>query len=183
MKYSEVVKTAKKKVAVLDASKIHDHLAIEFDVEGDGEGAFYVELSEGKAHVEPYEYYDNDFRVRGNADSILKLLDGGSALKSVLGDVRIEGDVSKAASLENILASHKLATSKKEAAKLTTTKKESAKLTTTKKESKKLTTAKKESKKLTTTKKEAAKLTTAKTESKKITSSKDSTKKIEKKNT
>lgn len=172
MKYSEVVKTAKKKVAVLDASKIHDHLAIEFDVEGDGEGAFYVELSEGKAHVEPYEYYDNDFRVRGNADSILKLLDGGSALKSVLGDVRIEGDVSKAASLENILASHKLATSKKEAAKLTTTKKES----------KKLTTAKKESKKLATTKKEAAKLTTAKTESKKITSSKDSTKKIEKKN-
>lgn len=171
MKYSEVVKTAKKKVSVLDASKIHDHLAIEFDVEGDGEGAFYVELSDGKVHVEPYEYYDNDFRVRGNADSILKLLDGGSSLKSALGDIRIEGDVSKAASLETILSNHKLATAKKESAKLTTTKKESKKLTTTKKESAKLTTAKKESKKIATAKKESAK----------ITSQKDSTKKIEKK--
>ena len=162
MKYSEVVKTAKKKVSVLDASKIHDHLAIEFDVEGDGEGAFYVELGDGKASVEPYEYYDNDFRVRGNADSILKLLDGGSSLKSALSDIRIEGDVSKAASLENILSNHKLSTTKKDAAKLTTTKTESKKLTTAKKESKKLTTAKKESKK--------------------ITSKKDTTKKIEKKN-
>ena len=161
MKYSEVVKTAKKKVSVLDASKIHDHLAIEFDVEGDGEGAFYVELGDGKVQVEPYEYYDNDFRVRGNADSILKLLDGGSSLKSVLNDIRIEGDVSKAASLENILSNHKLATTKKDTAKLTTTKKETKKLTTAKKESKKLTTAKKETKK--------------------ITSKKDSTKKIEKK--
>ena len=171
MKYSEVVKTAKKKVAVLDASKIHDHLAIEFDVEGDGEGAFYVELSDGKVQVEPYEYYDNDFRVRGNADSILKLLDGGSSLKSVLNDIRIEGDVSKAASLENILSNHKLAT----------TKKDTAKLTTTKKETKKLTTAKKDTEKLTTAKKESKKLTTAKKETKKITSKKDSTKKIEKK--
>lgn len=161
MKYSEVVKSAKKKVSVLDASKIHDHLAIEFDVEGDGEGAFYIELNDGKVHVEPYEYYDNDFRVRGNADSILKLLDGGSSLRSVLADVRIEGDASKAASLENILSSHKLATTKKDAAKLTTSKKETGKLTTAKKESKKLTTAKKESKK--------------------IASKKDSTKKIEKK--
>jgi hypothetical protein len=171
MKYSEVVKTAKKKVSVLDASKIHDHLAIEFDVEGDGEGAFYVELSDGKVQVEPYEYYDNDFRVRGNADSILKLLDGGSSLKSVLNDIRIEGDVSKAASLENILSNHKLAT----------TKKDTAKLTTTKKETKKLTTAKKDTEKLTTAKKESKKLTTAKKETKKITSKKDSTKKIEKK--
>jgi hypothetical protein len=161
MKYSEVVKTAKKKVSVLDASKIHDHLAIEFDVEGDGEGAFYVELGDGKVQVEPYEYYDNDFRVRGNADSILKLLDGGSSLKSALGDIRIEGDVSKAASLENILSSHKLSTTKKDTEKLTTTKKETKKLTTAKKESKKLTTAKKETKK--------------------ITSKKDTTKKIEKK--
>ena len=171
MKYSEVVKTAKKKVSVLDASKIHDHLAIEFDVEGDGEGAFYVELSDGKVQVEPYEYYDNDFRVRGNADSILKLLDGGSSLKSVLNDIRIEGDVSKAASLENILSNHKLAT----------TKKDTAKLTTTKKETKKLTTAKKDTEKLTTAKKESKKLTTAKKETKKITSKKDTTKKIEKK--
>lgn len=171
MKYSEVVKTAKKKVSVLDASKIHDHLAIEFDVEGDGEGAFYVELSDGKVQVEPYEYYDNDFRVRGNADSILKLLDGGSSLKSVLNDIRIEGDVSKAASLENILSNHKLAT----------TKKDTAKLITTKKETKKLTTAKKDTEKLTTAKKESKKLTTAKKETKKITSKKDSTKKIEKK--
>lgn len=161
MKYSEVVKSAKKKVSVLDASKIHDHLAVEFDIEGDGEGAFYVELSDGKATVKPYEYYDNDFRVRGNADSILKLLDGGSSIKSVLGDVRIEGDLSKAASLENILASHKLSTSKTDAAKLTTSKTESKKLTTSKKDSKKLTTTKKESKK--------------------IASKKDTTKKIEQK--
>ena len=128
MKYSEVVKTAKKKVSVLDASKIHDHLAIEFDVEGDGEGAFYVELSDGKVQVEPYEYYDNDGKVTASADVILALLSGKLSAEEALaqGSVSVEGDGGKVMMLANALkvkAEKKAPATQKKATKKTTKKK------------------------------------------------------------
>ena len=33
---------------------------MEFEIEGEAEGAFYVELLDGKVDVEPFEYYDRD---------------------------------------------------------------------------------------------------------------------------
>ena len=178
MKYSEVVKNAKKKIMSLDHSKIHEHLAVEFDIEGEGEGAFYAEFAGGTVNVEPYDYHDNDFRVRGDADSILKLLDGGLTVKTLSDKVRIEGDTNKAAAFERVLEGKKLTTSKKEAVKLTTSKKEAEKLTTSKKEVEKLTTSKKEAEKLTTSKKEAEKLTTSKKEAEKLTTSKKEAEKL-----
>ena len=60
MTYENLVKEAKKAVKTVDLKTIKEHLAVEFDIEGKGEGAFYVEFTSDKVEVEPYEYYDHD---------------------------------------------------------------------------------------------------------------------------
>ena len=60
MTYEEVVAEAKKIVAKGDASEIKEHLAIQYNVTGEGEGAFYMELKDGQINVEPYDYNDRD---------------------------------------------------------------------------------------------------------------------------
>ena len=73
MTYEELVKNANEAAQLINADIIREHAAIEIDIEGEGEGAFYIELDEGKAVVEPYEYYNKDCRIRTTADVIKEL--------------------------------------------------------------------------------------------------------------
>lgn len=94
MTYENLVKAAKKAVKAVDSEVIKEHLAVEFDIEGKGEGAFYVEFNEKAVEVEPYEYYDHDFRVRTDADTALAILNGeiapGAAIEA--GKLTVEGN-------------------------------------------------------------------------------------------
>lgn len=105
MTYENLVKAAKKAIKVVDATIIKEHLAVEFDVEGKGEGAFYVEFKEKAVEVEPYEYYDHDFRVRCDGDTVLAILKGAVSPVDAFvdGKVCVEGDNSKLALLEKYL--------------------------------------------------------------------------------
>ncbi|MDO5155842.1 MAG: SCP2 sterol-binding domain-containing protein [Eubacteriales bacterium] len=105
MTYENLVKEVKKVVKVIDASIIKEHLAVEFDIEGNGEGAFYVEFKENIVEVEPYEYYDHDFRVRCSADIAIKLLKGELNPISEVdkGTIVVEGTNGKLILLENYL--------------------------------------------------------------------------------
>ena len=155
MTYENLVKEAKKAVKTVDVKTIKEHLAVEFDIEGKAEGAFYVEFSSTKVEVEPYEYYDHDFRVRTDADSALAILKGELDPVKAAGEgkLMVEGNAAKLETLKKHLAAEapaKKAPAKKTAAKTTATK-TTAKATTTK------TAAK------TTTTKAAATKTTAKT--------------------
>ena len=58
MKYEEIVAKVKKAYAKADTSKVDGHLAVQVDVTGEGEGAFYIEVADGKITVAPFEYYD-----------------------------------------------------------------------------------------------------------------------------
>ena len=60
MTYEDLVAFIGKNVKKTEAKKIKNHIAVEFDIYGEGEGAFYVEVNEGAVSVEPYEYYDRD---------------------------------------------------------------------------------------------------------------------------
>lgn len=60
MTYRELVKELRNLYQKLDASKVEVHFAIQFNIEGEAEGAFYVEFTEGKIDVQPYEYYDRN---------------------------------------------------------------------------------------------------------------------------
>ena len=76
MTYSELVKAVKKTAKTCNAQAVTDHLAVEFDVLGEAEGAFYVEFTKGSVSVEPYEYYDYDIRIRTDANTLLAILSG-----------------------------------------------------------------------------------------------------------
>ncbi len=120
MTYEEIVKKAQKTAKATDASKIKEHIAVQIDIVGEGEGAFYVEINDGKAVVEPYEYFDNDCKVTADADTILSIFDGKFNVAKALasGNVTVEGDSGKALVV--------VETIKKSTKKKTTTKKKAA---------------------------------------------------------
>lgn len=105
MTYEELVKKVKQAVGKIDKGAIKEHAAIEIDIEGEGEGAFYVELDKDKVTVEPYEYYDNDCKIRMGADVLMELVTGKTDAVKALedGKIIIDGDIEKAMILSDAL--------------------------------------------------------------------------------
>lgn len=115
MTYAELVKQVKKNIKVSDKNMAKNHFAVEFDVYGEGEGAFYVEFSDGKVDVEPYEYYDYDIRIRTDAQTALQLTGGTLNFEKALLDGRLsaEGKVDRLANLGQVLKKDSKKISKK----------------------------------------------------------------------
>ena len=105
MTYEEIVKKIKQVAGKIDKGAIKEHVAIEVDIEGEGEGAFYVELNKDKVTVEPYEYYDSDCKIRVEAGTLMKLVTGKIDVVKVLedGNIKIDGEIDKAIFLFDIL--------------------------------------------------------------------------------
>ena len=59
-----------------DASGINDHLAVQYNITGEGEGAFYMEVKDGQIDVQPYDYRDRDILVTADAQTILDMMSG-----------------------------------------------------------------------------------------------------------
>ena len=98
MKYEEIVEKVKKSYAKADASLVKEHLAVQVNVSGEGEGAFYIEIANGAINVEPYEYYDRDFIISCEAAVILDIAAGKKKLIPALesGEAFIAGNWDKA---------------------------------------------------------------------------------------
>lgn len=109
MTYEELVKQVKTIAAKADASKIPGHVAFQFNVEGEAEGAFYLEIADGKIHVEPYEYYDRDVLIRCTADTLLKIMDGklDPVFAFTVQKIKVEGDLGKALLLKEVVGQKK----------------------------------------------------------------------------
>ena len=95
MTYEEIFEKAKTELMKSDVSQFTDHLAVQVDITGEGEGAFYIELKDGKLSVEPYEYYDRDVKLIATAKNFLKLVNGSlnAVLAYTTGKLKIEGDI------------------------------------------------------------------------------------------
>ena len=94
MTYEELVKQVQEAYKDADASKIKEHLAIQFN----------LEVAEGKVTVQPYEYYDRDALVTTKA-AVLEEIAAGKldVVKAFLtGKIKVEGNVGKAALLKEI---------------------------------------------------------------------------------
>lgn len=76
MTYEELVAKVKDATKTTRVSKTIGHIAFQFNVEGEGHGAFYLEISDGKINVEPYEYYDRNLIIVTTADVIVQMLNG-----------------------------------------------------------------------------------------------------------
>ena len=111
MTYEEIVGYVQKKAAKADVKKL-DSVAIQVDIIGEGEGAFYVAINDGKIQVEPYEYFDHDAKLVTSAEDLKAILEGKEDACEALnsGKIRIEGDQSKIAVFAKLAV-------KKEAAK------------------------------------------------------------------
>lgn len=137
MTYEELVAKLQSAYGKHDASKIKDHLAIQFNVRGEADGALYLEILDGKIYVQPYEYYDRDILVTISAENLIALaedkLDVLDAYNNGL--LTAEGDLGKALLLKDIIVK------KEDEPKKTVTEKVSSTVSTAKAVAKAATTA------------------------------------------
>ena len=111
MTYEEVVKEAQKIIAKGDASGIKDHLAVQYNITGEGEGAFYMEVKDGHIYVQPYDYKDRDILVTADAKTILDMMSGKLDIVNayLTHKITAEGDLGKADILKKLINSGKKA--------------------------------------------------------------------------
>lgn len=97
MTYEELVANIQKTYARADAKSIPGHVAIQVNVTGEGEGAFYIEVADGAIHVEPYEYYDRDAIISTSAQHILDIVTKKDSVEALLaaGQADVYGNVDK----------------------------------------------------------------------------------------
>lgn len=107
MTYVELFSEIKEKFIDADVSNIKEHLAFQFNITGEGEGIFYVEVKNGQLAIEPYEYYDRDAIFICSADVLFKIADGklDPVLAFTLRKLKVEGSIEKALRFKEIVDS------------------------------------------------------------------------------
>ena len=106
MTYADFFAKVKELLGGADVSDIREHLAYQFNITGEAEGIFYVEVKDGKIHVEPYEYYARDVIFTCKAETLQKIAEGklDPILAVTLQKLKVEGSIEKALKLKDILA-------------------------------------------------------------------------------
>ena len=105
MTYEEILEKVRNEVKGKDVSMIHEHLAYQFNIHGEGEGAFYIEVKDGQLYVEPYEYYDRDAIFICTAKNLFKIISGklDPVMAFTVGSLKVEGDLGKALRLKEFI--------------------------------------------------------------------------------
>lgn len=98
MTYEEILAFVTKNIKKTAAKKIENSTAVEFDIYGEGEGAFYIAVKEGVAEIAPYEYYDRDAKIIITADELAKIIKGEKKAEDSMGEgvLMIEGNIEAA---------------------------------------------------------------------------------------
>lgn len=118
MTYHELVKKVQTALAKADASKVEGHIAVQVNVTGEAEGAFYMEIADGVLYVAPYDYNDRDALLTADGEDMLAVAQGKVSLEAAIaeGKVAHEGDYVKTLALGATIPAKKAAV-KKTAAK------------------------------------------------------------------
>lgn len=104
MTYEEIVEKVREAYSNAEASSVNEHAAIQFNIQGEGEGAFYLEIKEGKIVVQPFEYFDRDATVFTSAATLQEIAENKLDVVEAFttGKLHIEGNLGKAALLQNV---------------------------------------------------------------------------------
>ena len=94
MTYEEFFAEVKEQFQKADVSNVTEHLAYQFNITGEAEGVFYVEVKDGRLYVEPYDYHDRDAVFTAKAETLKKIAAG-------------EGNIDKALKLKDLIESAK----------------------------------------------------------------------------
>ena len=106
MTYEEFFSKVKETFMDADVSNITEHLAYQFNITGEAEGIFYVEVKEGKLYVEPYDYHDRDAMFTCSAENLIKIAQGklDPILAVTLKKLKVDGNIDKALKLKKMIS-------------------------------------------------------------------------------
>ena len=115
MTYEEIFNKVKEAYENADASNGEGHIAIEFDVCGEGAGAFYAEIKEGKLDLQPYNYYDHDAVVIVDSEVLLEIVKGEKSAESAYleGKMRIDGNLNAVTTFTKVKVNKPVTTEEK----------------------------------------------------------------------
>lgn len=104
MTYEELVQKARDTYGCADTSNVKEHVAIQFNITGEAEGIFYLEIKDGKVDIQPYEYYDRDVLVTTTAKTLVSIAQGKLELEAAYftGKIKAEGNLGKALLLKEL---------------------------------------------------------------------------------
>ena len=115
MTYEEIVAKVAKEFSAADVSNYDGHLALQINIIGEGGGAFYAEILDGKVIVQPYQYFDNDAMLSATAEDLIDIVTGKLDPTTAYADgkIYIDGNKDKAFEIKMIVDSKKAAKVKK----------------------------------------------------------------------
>lgn len=95
MTYEELVDHVRRVATKARISKLVGHVAYQFNVVGEAEGIFYLEIVDGRVKVEPYDYYDRNVLIITSAKTIMEMLSGRlqPMLAFTNGQIQVYGEV------------------------------------------------------------------------------------------
>lgn len=110
MTYQEIVERVREDYENADARAIFEHVAIQFNIEGEGAGIFYIEVAGRKVSVEPYDYYDKDAMVVISSETLIALSDGTISVKEAMdkGLMKVYGNTRKLNLMKKIIFDKKI---------------------------------------------------------------------------
>lgn len=105
MTYEEIFGRTKELVLSHDTDGLKNNIAVQINITGEGEGAFYIALKNGVVSVEPYEYYDRDCLFTVSGKDFLKICEGKlSPVKAfTIGKLKISGSIEKALEFSKLI--------------------------------------------------------------------------------
>lgn len=105
MTYEEIVEKVREDYEYADARAIFEHVAVQFNITGEGSGIFYIEVADRKVCVEPYDYYNKDALVEVSSDTLLAISDGVMDVQEATrqGKMKLSGNMRKLAMLQKIV--------------------------------------------------------------------------------
>lgn len=104
MTYEEIVDEVRTAYENADARHIFEHIAVQINIVGEGEGIMYIEIADRKICVEPYDYYDHDALVTVDAQTIHELVLGKLSFHDAYhsGRLNIKGNFEKIKKVSDI---------------------------------------------------------------------------------
>lgn len=114
MTFQDLVQFMRTKLAAVDASNFDGHAAYQFNVRGEGEGAFYVEVNDGKIYVEGYEYFDRDVIFECDSAVLVDIAECKISAENAVaeGKLSFDGNIDKALAFSKLIESAKKAAEK-----------------------------------------------------------------------
>lgn len=105
MTYEEIFAESKRLILSNDIDDLEGHIAVQVNITGEGEGAFYIELKDRKVYVEPYEYYDRDCIFIVSGKNFIKMCEGklDAVVAFTTGKLKVEGSIEKALEFNKIV--------------------------------------------------------------------------------